>query len=199
MDESASTRPPVVAPPMPTYWVLRVVVAVLVAEGIWGLIVAFTHGLLLPFLATVMPADPQSPLYLGKGNLDVPIVFASVLELCFAGIVAISLNAWASRGTQTVRVKTIHIRSAGGKAPASTLSISSQPAPSMVAAPQASSAPSSAGAEPVPLPPSPEERVVPPAQQSDPGKQSAGPGKPQKSKEVYYNIVGEAISPMDEE
>lgn len=174
---------------------LRVLVAVLLAEGIWGLIVDFTHGLLLPFLATVMPADPQSPLYLGKGNLDLPIIFASVLELCFAGIVAVSVNAWASRGVKTVRVRAVHVRSAGLEAPASQLSITAEPPVNAKAQPSPLNP--SPPAEPTPQPPM--KQAAPPIQQPAPAKQATAPAKPQKPKDVYYNIVGEAISPMDEE
>ena len=43
--------------------------------------------LILPLLAKIMGGDMQSPLYLGKGEVNVPALFTSVLELCFAGIV----------------------------------------------------------------------------------------------------------------
>jgi len=194
MDENSSTRSSPIAQPAPTHWMLRVLVAVLLAEGLWGLIVAFTRGVLLPFLAAVMPADPQSPLYLGKGNLDLPMIFGAVLELCFAGIVAVCVNAWASRGIKTVRVKTIQVRTAGGPT-ASPLSAQSMPSISPVAQP--STAKTSSPAEPAP-PPS-INQAVPPPQQTAPAKQAAVSAKPQKPKDVYYNIVGEAISPMDED
>ena len=48
------------------------VIAVILAEGIWGFIVAVTNNLVLPLLARIMGGDAQSPLYLGKGDFNVP-------------------------------------------------------------------------------------------------------------------------------
>jgi hypothetical protein len=59
--------------------------------------VSLTNNLAVPFLAKTMGGDSQSPLYLGKGEFNVPAVFVSVLQLCFAGIVAVILNYWAGR------------------------------------------------------------------------------------------------------
>ena len=51
--------------------------AVILAEGIWGFVTSLTSNLLVPLLARVMKIDPQSPLYLGKGELNVPALFNS--------------------------------------------------------------------------------------------------------------------------
>ena len=53
------------------------VAAVILAEGIWGFVTSLTSNLLVPLLARVMKIDPQSPLYLGKGELNVPALFNS--------------------------------------------------------------------------------------------------------------------------
>src|SRR5271157_2443483 len=65
----------------------QLVAAVILAEGIWGFLASLTNNLLVPLLARVMDGDPQSPLYLGKGDLNIPPLFNSVLALCLAGIV----------------------------------------------------------------------------------------------------------------
>jgi hypothetical protein len=133
-------------------WIGRVVIAVILAEGIWGFIVSVTTNLVLPLLARTMGGDVQSPLYLGKGDFNIPGLFTSVLELCFAGIVAVVLNAWLQRKPMATRSKAVRV----------------SPIP----------------AQPAALPPSPP---------------SAKPAKPKPPKEIHYNIVGEPISPTEEE
>ena len=83
--------------------------AVILAEGIWGLIVSLTNNMVVPLLARTMGGDAQSPLYLGKGEFNVPALFISVLQLCFAGIVAVILNYWAGRKPEAARVKPVRV------------------------------------------------------------------------------------------
>ena len=73
------------------------VIAVILAEAIWEFIVSVTNGLVLPLLARTMGGDVQSPLYLGKGDINGPALFTAVLELCFAGIAAVVLNSFLQR------------------------------------------------------------------------------------------------------
>ena len=81
-------------------------VAVLVGEGVWGLIVSLTNNLILPFVARTMGADPQSsPLPGQKGDFNFPALFTTILELCFAGIVAVALYSWTQQKTRLVRRK----------------------------------------------------------------------------------------------
>ena len=192
---AATNTAPTPASPVPSHWIARVLIAVLLAEGIWGLIVSLTRDLLVPFLAQQMGADPQSPLYLGKGMYNFPALFIAVLQLCFAGIVAAALNAWVNRGPKAPRVKTIRVRKVlvkqeGSKAPAPAagpLSITAPPPPaaaSIPAGPATGQAPQA--------PPVPPSAAVAPAP-------AATPSKPQKPKEVYYNIVGEPINPTEDE
>ena len=60
--------------------------------GDLGFIVSVTNNFVLPMLARTMGGDVQSPLYLGKGDFNVPALFTAVLELCFAGIAAVILK-----------------------------------------------------------------------------------------------------------
>jgi len=52
----------------PAKGVGQLVAAVVLAEGIWGFLASLTSNLVVPLLARVMGGDPQSPLYLGKGE-----------------------------------------------------------------------------------------------------------------------------------
>ena len=62
-------------------WVGRVVVAVILGEGIWGLLVSITNNLALPALTRIMGADPQSPLYLGKSDFNFAALFTAATVL----------------------------------------------------------------------------------------------------------------------
>jgi hypothetical protein len=204
-------------------WIGRVVIAVLLAEAIWGFIVSITNGLVLPLLARTMGGDVQSPLYLGKGDLNVPALFTAVLELCFAGIAAVILNSFlqrkprVARSTQ-VRLSPIPAQTAAPAQspvqPSSTPVVPVQaavsipppvapavhpPVPTPVTPP---AAPAQATASPTaptefwsPPEPPPGKVAVPVA----PAPPKAKPAKPKQPKEVYYNIVGEPINPTEDD
>jgi hypothetical protein len=167
------------APIDPGKWVGRVVVAVLLGEGIWGLLVSITNNLALPALSRIMGADPQSPLYLGKGDFNFAALFASVLQFCFAGIVAVILYSWA-REPRRIRTRVVQ-RATVPEQPRAAVS-----APVPVAE---TSIPPSEPVKPV--------QATAPAP-TPPPPQPSKPVKPKKQKEVYYNIVGEPIESDDE-
>jgi len=168
--------------------------AVILAEGLWELIVSLTRNLLVPFMAQQMATDPQSPLYLGKGEFNFPAVFVSVLEFCFAGMVAIFLNLWANRGPKVRRVKIVKVSKTAAQPPARPLSIA-PPTP-----------PAAAPVQPavnLPPPPAPTPAVnvtpVPAQPESVAAPAPPKPEKPKPPKEVYYNIVGEPINPTEDD
>jgi len=205
--------------PTPSHWMIRVLMAVLLAEGVWGLIVSLTRDLLAPFLAQQLGASPQSPLYLGKGVYDFAALFVAILELCFAGIVAAGLNAWVNRGPKAPRVKVVKVRKVVTKpiapavapAPAGPLSILAAPPSTVAPAPtfpppqSARTSPTPSAPAPVSLPSSPTPEPIPtPAAVVKPPVApkpavAQKPAKPQKPKEVYYNIVGEPINPTEDD
>jgi len=154
-------------------WIGRVIVAVLVAEGIWGLLTSLTRNVIVPALARTMGGDAQSPLYLGKGDFNFPALFISILELCLAGIVAVALNYWLGRGPRTAVPRIATARRATAKP------VSPPPAakPTQTA-----------------VPPPPAEFWSPPAPKPETAKVPTKSAKPQ---EVYYNIVGEPINPTE--
>jgi hypothetical protein len=206
-------------------WIGRVVIAVILAEGIWGFIVSVTNNLVLPVLARTMGADVQSPLYLGKGDFNVPALFTAVLELCFAGIAAVILNSWLQRKPKVTRIRAVRVSPIPMQSMAPTQPIAPPPSPPAVVPVQASvslplSAPVAATV-PVPAPATP--AAVPAQTMASPTAASPGqfwsppepppqpkvavpppapkakPSKPKPPKEVYYNIVGEPINPTEDD
>jgi len=196
MDEKQTSAPPSTL--NPARWVAELVAAVILAEGIWGLLASLTSNLLVPLLARVMDGDPQSPSYLGRGELKVPALFNSFLAFCLAWIVFVLLHGWSQRKPAPVRVKMMRVPKEVSQPAARPLSILAPPEPVAVPtqtvvtpppARQISQAPVSA--PPVSTPqqskPTPPLVVAP-----------AKPAKPQPPKEVYYNIVGEPINPTED-
>jgi hypothetical protein len=203
MSESADS--PV---PSPTValgkWLALVVSAVVLAEGIWTTVVSLTKSLLLPLMARAIGGDAQSPL--GKGNFNIPDLSISLVELCLAGIVFLSIKAWVTRAAPAARRVR---RAAPSGVPAEKLAIVPPP-------PAARAVPVSPVPPPVPSPapplpppaiaqvptppvtPEPSPAPIPPPPPST-TKKADKPKKPEKPKEVYYNIVGEPINPSDDE
>ncbi|MFZ3189746.1 MAG: hypothetical protein WB523_13495 [Candidatus Sulfotelmatobacter sp.] len=178
-------------------WIGQLVAAVILAEGIWGFIASLTSNLLVPLLARAMEVDPQSPLYLGKGEFNVPALFNSVLALCLAGIMFVLLHEWSLKKAAPVRVKMVRVTKKVSQTTAAPLSIVAPPEP--VATP----APTPVNPSPVPQisqASGPASSVLAP-QQSKPAPPPVvapvKPAKPKSPKEVYYNIVGEPINPTE--
>lgn len=211
MDESPRTLPSESAALDAGAWIGRVVIAVLLAEAIWGFIVSVTNGLVLPLLARTMGGDVQSPLYLGKGDINVPALFVSVLELCFAGIAAVILNSVVQRKPKVIRVKPIRV------SPIPAQPAVPQPLPPRAVAPEPPPIPPvatySALEPPAPPPapatpseqfwsppePAPQPKAAAPPPPAPPPKPPAKPTKPKAPKEIYYNIVGEPINPTEDD
>jgi len=213
MDEIPRTSLPEPSAADTGKWIGRVVIAVILAEGIWGFIASVTNNLVLPLLARTMGGDVESPLYLGKGDFNVPALFTSILELCFAGIAAVILNAWVRGKPKPTRNKPVRV----SPIPAQPAALAPSPA-AMVPVQAAASVPPPAEA-PVPAPASsptaslpatpsaspgqfwspPEPSSQPKAAAAPPPKTPAKPAKPKPPKEVYYNIVGEPINPTEDD
>jgi hypothetical protein len=199
MDKISNTSTPERPALVPDGWVALLVAAVVLAEAIWGLLLSLTNNFFLPLMAKVIGGDLQSPLYLGKRDLNIPALFSSVLELCLAVIVFVLLHHWSRRRPVSVRVKTVRMGKTVSQATAQPLSITPFPAPS-VAPTQASVSPpavpvsnqSSAPSTPTRAPVQPQ--TTPTTSPPAPRK----PAKPKPAKEVYYNIVGEPINPAED-
>jgi hypothetical protein len=185
-------------------WIARVILAVIVGEAIWGLLVSLTSGLIVPGLARVMGGDPQSAIYLGKGDFNLTAIFISVLELCLAGLVGLILYQSMQPRVARVRVKTVKVKTVAAKssmpsiAPASFAPPSVPETPSAVPKPVAPLPPVAA---PAPAPVATVAAAPPPPPQAKPAPVAAPakPSKPKKPAEVYYNIVGEPINPTEDD
>ena len=190
--------------PLPTgRWLALIVAAVVLAEGIWAILVSITRSLILPLLARIVGGDPQSGLYLGKGDVNIPDLFGSVLQICLAAIVFLIIRSWplkSSRGQTPRVVKTTK--------PVPSLSVAPEPKPpkpSTAQAAAASAVPAAQPQEPAAPPEKAQPAVLPksaaspePAKASLQPQPASKPAKPKKPQEVYYNIVGEPMSPEDE-
>lgn len=184
MNEIVRMAPPESSSADSRQWMGRILIGVILGEAIWGFLVSITTNLALPAMARVMGGDPQSPLYLGKGDFNVAGLFTSLLELCFAGIVAVLLNSWTR---QSVRVRTRAASLVPVAPPVQAPAVARPPeAPTVPAADAAVQAQDSAPA--VHSAPQPAQPSAPMAKQA----------KPKHPKEVYYNIVGEPVEPDDE-
>jgi len=185
MDENAK------AVPIPAgRWLALIVAAVILAEGIWGMLVSITRSLLVPLVARITGGDSQSALYLGKGDINIPDLFGSILQVCLAGIVFLLIKSWASSRPRAKAPRTVKI----GKPVSASLSVTPQTVAAAAQATAASAVPPSQPSS------QPEVRTSPhAAAPSVPPQPMAKADEPQKAKEVYYNIVGEPISPAEDE
>jgi hypothetical protein len=224
MDEVPRTLSSESSPVDTGKWICRVVIAVILAEGIWGFIVSVTNNLVLPVLARTMGGgDVQSPLYLGKGDFNVPALFTAVLELCFAGIAAVILNSWLQRKPKVTRTRAVRVSPIPVQSIVPTQPTAPTPPPVVVPVQASVSVPSSAPmAATVPVPAtvtpgaataqttspagpspgkfwSPPEAPPQPKAATPPPAPKAKPSKPKPPKEIYYNIVGEPINPTEDD
>ncbi|MGA7927012.1 MAG: hypothetical protein WCA20_13605 [Candidatus Sulfotelmatobacter sp.] len=198
MDENQTSGPESTL--NPGKWIGQLMAAVILAEGIWGFLASLTTNLLVPLMARVMEIDPQSPLYLGKGEVHVPALFNSFLALCLAGIVFVLLHEWSRRNPAPVRMKVVRVTKKVSQpaavppsimAPQEQVAARTQTAVTPPPAQQISQAHVSTPLVPAPqqLEPTATPGVVDPAK----------PAKPKAPQEVYYNIVGEPINPTEVE
>lgn len=176
MNEILQVAAPELSPADSRTWIGRILIGVVLGEAIWGFLTSITTNLALPAMARFMGGDAQSPLYLGKGDFKVPALFTSLLELCFAGIVAVFLDSWSRRAGR-VRSKSLR-----------PVPVTDPPHPPRTADSPISPAPNTA------MQANSTVTIVQPAQ---PSPQVAEPAK-KPPKKVYYNIVGEPVETDDE-
>ena len=198
-------------------WIVRIIMAVILGEAIWNLIVSIMNNLVVPWLGDVMGQASGLPASFTRD------LFISVLEFCIAGIVAVMLNyflQWQRAGSvkpvkssaPTGPVEPARVGPQATAAAATTQATSPVAPPAPVAKPDPVTPPAPvtlAPAAPVPfVAPAPVARPMavapsaPPvanlAAKPLPSAPKTAPPKLKKAKEVYYNIVGEAM-PSDED
>jgi hypothetical protein len=92
-------------------WVGWIIIAVILGEAIWGLIVSIMNNLIVPWLGDVMGQSSGLPTSFTQRPYNYPDLFVSMLELCIAGLVAAILNYFLQR-RGTDEVKPVRIPSA---------------------------------------------------------------------------------------
>jgi hypothetical protein len=189
-------------------WIGRIIMAVILGEAIWSLIVSVMNNLVVPWLGDMMGPSSGLPTSFVQRPYDYPALFVSVVELCLAVIVALSLNyvfqrstaGRAKRGQRLVSTApAAPARDAGrsAAAPQAREAMTEIKSPVPPPAPLARPAPA-APPSPVASPPPPPAPHLAPAAAPPPAAPVAAakpqPSAPKKPKEVYYNIVGEPVS-----
>jgi hypothetical protein len=87
-------------------WIGRLIIAVLLGEALWGLIVSFMNHVFVPWLGDVMGQSSGLPTSFTQRPYNYPELFISVFEFCIAGLVAAVLNYFFQRPAAR-RVKTV--------------------------------------------------------------------------------------------
>ena len=78
-------------------WIGGIIVAVILGEAIWSLIVSVMNNLVVPWLGDVMGQSSGLPTSFTQRPYSYPDLFVSVVEFCIAGIVAAILNYFFQR------------------------------------------------------------------------------------------------------
>jgi large-conductance mechanosensitive channel len=85
-------------------WMGRVVIAVILGEAIWNLIVSVMNNLIVPWVGDVMGQSSGLPTSFRQRPYNYPDLFVSVFEFCIAGLVAAILNYFFQRSAPRVKV-----------------------------------------------------------------------------------------------
>src|SRR5205823_12110795 len=73
-------------------WIGRIMMAVILGEAIWNLIVSVMNNLVVPWLGDVMGPTSRVPTSFTQRPYDYPDLVVSIAEFCIAVIVAAILN-----------------------------------------------------------------------------------------------------------
>jgi len=233
-------------------WIGRIIIAVILGEAVWTLIVSVMNNVIVPWLGDLMGPSAGLPTSFVQRPYNYPELFVSIFEVCIAGLVAAILNYFVQR-PQEQRSKSMKGRvvaspsqtfpepekayspsevSASQPSPLQAVehpvfretsqqnqnqNVVAQNVPPVVPAPEINAEPVvlpdpmvTPPAHPVPIEkpalemkpapvPAPElpAAVIPPAKPVQPSQKTVA-AKAKKSKEVYYNIVGEPM-PSDDD
>ena len=195
-------------------WIVRIIMAVVLGEAIWGLIVSVMNNVVVPWLGDVMGQSSGLPTSFTQRPYNYPDLFVSVLEFGIAALVAALLNYFfQGRTTKTISTARSPASAAAVEParvfpqPTTTAALTQTPSPYTPPAPAVRTepvtvpAPAALSAVP-PLAPAASAPPAPPvaeaAAKPRPPAPKTEPPTPKKPKEVYYNIVGEPM-PSDDE
>ena len=87
-------------------WFGRIIIAVILGEALWGLIVSVMNNVFVPWLGDVMGPSSGLPTSFTQRPYNYPELFVSVFEFCIAGLVAAVINYSFQRPAPR-RVKTV--------------------------------------------------------------------------------------------
>jgi|KBSMisStandDraft_5_1062788.scaffolds.fasta_scaffold267228_1 large-conductance mechanosensitive channel len=227
-------------------WIVRIIIAVILGEAVWTLIVSIMNNVIVPWLGDLMGPSAGLPTSFVQRPYNYPELFVSIFEVCIAGLVAAILNYFVQR-PQEQRSKSMKGRvvaspsqtfpepekayspsevSASQPSPLQAVehpvfretsqqnqnqNVVAQNVPPVVPVPEINTEPVvppepmvTPPAHPVPIEkpapvpaPEPPAAAIPPAKPVQPSQKTVA-AKPKKSKEVYYNIVGEPM-PSDDD
>ncbi len=195
-------------------WIGWIIIAVILGEAIWGLIVSIMNNLIVPWLGDVMGQSSGLPTSFTQRPYNYPDLFVSMLEFCIAGLVAAILNYFLQPGAE--RAKPARIPAA--MAPVEPIRVG-PPASSALLQAAAPSSPPLSGTRPETITSSPvgvapvsmvrpvavaplATPVVNQGVKPQPAFSQGEPAKPEPprleqpkgKKPTYYNIVGEPVS-----
>jgi len=78
-------------------WIGRIIIAVILGEAIWGLIVSVMNNLVVPWLGDVVGQSSGLPASFTQRPYDYPDLFISIVEFSVAGLMALILNYFFQR------------------------------------------------------------------------------------------------------
>jgi hypothetical protein len=78
-------------------WIGRIIIAVILGEAIWGLLVSLMNNVVVPWLGDLMGSSSSLPTSFTQRPYNYPELFVSLLELCVAGLAAAVLNYFFQR------------------------------------------------------------------------------------------------------
>jgi len=198
-------------------WIGRLIIAVILGEAIWSLIVSVMNNLVVPWLGDVMGQSSGLPTSFTQRPYNYPDLFVSILEFGIAATIAVILNYFFQR-QRVITVKpakspvpveparvvpqAVTIANTQGTSAVALPPPVTKPDPVTPAAPikVAPAAPALfvSQARPATVAPSAPPVANSPATKPLPTSPKAVPPKVNKPKEAYYNSVGEPV-PSDDD
>jgi len=150
-------------------WIARIIMAVILGEAIWGLIISVMNNVVVPWLGDVMGQSSGLPTSFTQRPYDYPDLFVSVLEFGVAALVAAVLNYFfQGRPAKTINTVKSSAPAAAEPArvfppPASTAALTQTPSPYTPATPVTKTEPVAATV-PAVVSPAPPVAPAPPSQ-----------------------------------
>ena len=78
-------------------WIVRIIIAVILGEAVWTLIVSIMNNVIVPWLGDLMGPSAGLPTSFVQRPYNYPELFVSIFEVCIAGLVAAILNYFVQR------------------------------------------------------------------------------------------------------